>query len=101
MGHAGDNKRCYMFQNSNLKGTDVATRSGVATGNDCCQLCKADSRCNVFVYCGVTAGCRNANINRIPFGDCALKYQAGLISTSTPDAWAVGANVEFFSGMVL
>ena len=69
------------------------------------RVCRrAQSKCNVWVWCPLTSGCSTGN-GTFPYLGCQLKYQAGLStsasSTAQPDAWERGPPTSFVSGGAL
>lgn len=88
------------MQSTNYKGNPISVINA-DTAEDCCSECFVNPNCNVFVYCGKPAGCRNANINVISYRSCTLKYFATASSGGSIDAWASGSNVDFSSGSLV
>ena len=99
MTRAGSQNRCNVVRHTNYKGTSLQTIQGTTVTN-CCQQCSSLLACNVFVYCGLPKGCRNANINTIAYGQCDLKHQPGVKAGQAIQTWESGDNVDFTSGSV-
>jgi len=50
------------------------------------------------VYCPVVDGCKNGNVNVIPYKSCDLKFQLAVKLGKEPESWATGDGVDFISG---
>ena len=51
---------CIVAEGALIDGSVVAVASGVATAEECCRACRANSTCNVWNYCAQPGGCRCA-----------------------------------------
>ena len=49
---------CIIAEGALIDGSVVAVASGVATAEECCRACRANSTCNVWNYCAQPGGCR-------------------------------------------
>ena len=49
---------CIVAEGALMDGSVVAVVDGVATAEDCCRACRADSKCNVWNFCSQQGGCR-------------------------------------------
>jgi hypothetical protein len=86
-------------QSIHYKG-DLIRSMYTATAAECCGACFSQTRCNVFVFCGRTNGCRNANFHTVPYQSCFLKYLPGAASGGNIDSWTSGQSFDFTSGSV-
>lgn len=49
---------CIVAEGALMDGSVVAVADGVATAEDCCRACRANSKCNVWNHCSQQGGCR-------------------------------------------
>eukprot|EP01023_Acetabularia_acetabulum_P026585 TRINITY_DN2523_c0_g1_i14.p1 TRINITY_DN2523_c0_g1~~TRINITY_DN2523_c0_g1_i14.p1 ORF type:complete len:514 (+),score=77.36 TRINITY_DN2523_c0_g1_i14:163-1542(+) len=90
-------------QNANYKG-DYILKVGTSNFQDsveeCQQCCKDTEGCNVFVYCGEPNGCKNGDVDVIPYKSCDLKIQQAIRNGQDVEVWSEGSDVDFTSGTV-
>lgn len=65
------------------------------------QSCRANTRCNAWVYCGNTGGCNDGYGQVYRYGICTLKEQAALYGGNSPQLYGSYGTSEFTSGRLL
>eukprot|EP01025_Chloroclados_australasicus_P018869 TRINITY_DN2005_c1_g1_i1.p1 TRINITY_DN2005_c1_g1~~TRINITY_DN2005_c1_g1_i1.p1 ORF type:complete len:210 (+),score=-2.35 TRINITY_DN2005_c1_g1_i1:193-822(+) len=89
--------QCSIKYGGNAKG-DVLGNEWADSIDMCCQKCKDNWKCNVFVYCPHYNGCYN-NGQTLPYQMCDLKYQYKVSQYQEPDYYRTG--MDFHSGYIL
>ncbi|KAK9811976.1 hypothetical protein WJX73_004846 [Symbiochloris irregularis] len=94
---------CIEELSANYEGSDVSdviTNGTFITADVCCQKCKANPQCNIFVYCPSFTGCPYGSGQIFPYQGCQLKNQPGLQlgPNAVPLAYERGHTTLFASG---
>lgn len=91
-----------MEPNANYKGTPVDTVPDASGPRECCAACKANQRCNVWVFCNQDGGCDDGSGTMYDKGRCELKLQDGydFIAGDAPYAYSRGPDTDWVSGTV-
>ncbi|KAI7843034.1 hypothetical protein COHA_003366 [Chlorella ohadii] len=100
---------CIMAEGALMDGSVVAVADGVATAEDCCRACRANSKCNVWNHCSQQGGCSFAASSpllgqftvNLTQGQCELRYQETVATGWPPIVLAKGADVPLTAGAPL
>eukprot|EP01024_Parvocaulis_polyphysoides_P030011 TRINITY_DN2725_c0_g1_i1.p1 TRINITY_DN2725_c0_g1~~TRINITY_DN2725_c0_g1_i1.p1 ORF type:complete len:446 (-),score=46.93 TRINITY_DN2725_c0_g1_i1:229-1440(-) len=98
----GSDMGCMVEENANYRG-DLMIVSGETnlkdSVEDCCAQCSEEPMCNMFVYCGVEAGCGPEAAYE--FMRCDLKFSSSLANGGMPEAYSRGPEESFTSGYIV